>query len=55
MLVREFLKQLPNEIKPEVLKFAVLFEHRCKSGAKAIMHVEAFLARTMALLKMSRR
>jgi replication factor C subunit 3/5 len=25
-----------------VLKYACLFEHRCKHGSKAIMHIEAF-------------
>lgn len=42
---------LPEIIKPEVLKFAVMFEHRCKEGSKAIFHLEAFLARVMALYK----
>ena len=42
---------LPEAIKPEVLKFAVMFEHRCKEGSKAIFHIEAFLARVMALYK----
>ncbi len=61
ILAREFLKKqnnndknsaaLPEAIKPEVLKFAVMFEHRCKEGSKAIFHIEAFLARVMALYK----
>ena len=61
ILSREFLKKgsyndkqsaaLPDPIKPEVLKFAVMFEHRCKEGSKAIFHLEAFLARVMALYK----
>ena len=63
ILAREFLKKaspnekanqgasLPEPIKPEVLKFAVMFEHRCKEGSKAIFHLEAFLARVMALYK----
>jgi hypothetical protein len=42
---------LPEAIKPSVLKFAVLFEGRCKEGAKPIIHLEAFLARVMALVK----
>lgn len=56
-IVREFLKNveskstLPEPIKPEVLKFAVMFELRCRDGAKAIIHLEAFLARVMALYK----
>lgn len=62
ILAREFLKKpspgdkqqsasVPEPIKPEVLKFAVMFEHRCKEGSKAIFHLEAFLARVMALYK----
>jgi replication factor C subunit 3/5 len=61
ILARVFLKKpsagdnknasLPEPIKPEVLKFAVMFEHRCKEGSKAIFHLEAFLARVMALYK----
>jgi hypothetical protein len=61
VLAREFLKKhqpgdknsagLPEFIKPEVLKFAVMFEHRCKEGSKAIFHLEAFLARVMAIYK----
>jgi len=42
---------VPDPIKPEVLKFAVMFEHRCRDGAKAIIHLEAFLARVMSLYK----
>ena len=34
-----------------MLKYAVLFEGRCREGAKPIIHLEAFLARTMALTK----
>lgn len=61
VLSREFLKKstqqgpnnatLPEAIKHEVLRFAVMFEHRCKEGTKAIIHLEAFLARVMALIK----
>lgn len=42
---------MPEAIKPDVLKFAVMFEHRCKEGAKAIIHLEAFLARVMSIYK----
>ena len=56
-LAREFLKPtqssstLPEKIKPVVLKYAVLFEGRCREGSKPIIHLEAFLARVMALIK----
>ena len=55
-LAREFLKSggkggLPEQVKPMVLKFAVLFEGRCRDGSKPIIHLEAFLARVMSLVK----
>lgn len=56
-LCREFLKSqqsrttLPEPIKPQVLRFAVLFEGRCRDGSKPIIHLEAFTARVMALYK----
>jgi replication factor C subunit 3/5 len=42
-----------ESIKPDILKYVVIFDHRCKDGAKAIIHLEAFLARVMALIKRS--
>jgi hypothetical protein len=57
-LVREFLKSpaqskgsVPENIKPSVMRFAVLFEGRCVERAKSIIHLEAFVARTMALIR----
>lgn len=56
-LCREFLKPqasrstLPEQVKPAVLRFAVQFEGRCREGSKPIIHLEAFLARTMSLVK----
>lgn len=55
-LCREFLatksskSAVAEEIKPSVLRYAVVFEGRCRDGSKPIMHLEAFLARTMALI-----
>lgn len=42
---------MPEQVKPDILRFAVMFEHRCKEGAKAIIHLEAYLARVMCLYK----
>jgi replication factor C subunit 3/5 len=42
---------VPEQVKPEILRYAVLFEHRCKEGAKSIIHLEAYLARVMCLYK----
>jgi len=56
-LAREFLKveqsksTLPEPIKPGVLRYAVVFEGRCREGSKPIIHLEAFLARVMAMIK----
>lgn len=57
-LVREFLKSpaqskgsVHENIKPQVMRFAVLFEGRCVERAKAIIHLEAFVARVMALIR----
>jgi hypothetical protein len=54
--VREFLKPkdkgaVHDNIKPTVMGYAVLFEGRCIERAKAIIHLEAFLARVMALIR----
>jgi replication factor C subunit 3/5 len=33
----------------DVVQLAALFEHRCKVGSKEIFHIEAFIARFMAV------
>jgi hypothetical protein len=40
----------PDKMKPEMLRHAITYERRCKDGTKPIMHLEAFIARVMALL-----
>lgn len=60
-LVREFLKPasgnnrgggaVAEAIKPHVMRYAVIFEGRCTERAKVIIHLEAFLARVMALIR----
>jgi len=59
-LVREFLKSnqgnnrggaVAEPIKPQVMHYAVIFEGRCTERAKVIIHLEAFLARVMALIR----
>jgi replication factor C subunit 3/5 len=42
---------MPDAIKPEILRFAVMFDHRCKEGSKAVIHLEAFIARVMSIYK----
>jgi hypothetical protein len=36
-------------LKPEVIKWAAFYEHRCKLGAKQIFHLEAFVAKYMRI------
>ena len=51
LLVRFFMKRVDQSLQKHVLKYATIFEHRCKAGSKAIMHIEAYLARMMATVK----
>jgi hypothetical protein len=38
-----------DALKPEVIKWAAFYEHRCKMGAKQIFHLEAFVAKYMRI------
>ena len=50
-LTRELLKNLDDELKTEVLHWAAFYEHRLQCGSKEIFHLEAFVAKFMALYK----
>ncbi|KAH8071386.1 hypothetical protein JL721_4362 [Aureococcus anophagefferens] len=50
-LARELLKNLDDEMKAEVLKWAAFYEHRITQGNKDIFHLEAFVAKFMCLYK----
>eukprot|EP00892_Ulva_mutabilis_P011935 jgi/Ulvmu1/9113/UM005_0208.1 len=50
-LATELIKKLDDEVKHEVLKWAAFYEHRLQSGAKAVFHIEAFVAKVMAVYK----
>ncbi|KAH8071275.1 hypothetical protein JL720_11485 [Aureococcus anophagefferens] len=50
-LARELLKNLDDEMKAEVLKWAAFYEHRITQGNKEIFHLEAFVAKFMCLYK----
>lgn len=43
--------RLDSELKSEVCAWAAHFEHRLQTGQKAIIHLEAFVARFMAIYK----
>lgn len=52
-LTRALLKGVGNEpdLQIEILNVAALYEHRMLNGSKAIFHIEAFLAKFMAIYK----
>jgi replication factor C subunit 3/5 len=50
-LSRELLKNLDDELKAEVVKWAAFYEHRITQGSKEIFHLEAFVAKFMCLYK----
>ena len=50
-LTSELLLKLDSELKAEVCAYAAYFEHRLQLGQKAIIHLEAFVARFMAIYK----
>lgn len=50
-LLQELLLNCDGEIKSEIVHSAALFEHRLQTGQKAIYHIEAFVARFMAIYK----
>ena len=50
-LVRELMKALDDQLKHEVAHWAAYYEHRMCMGAKDIFHLEAFVAKFMAVYK----
>ncbi|XP_061660043.1 replication factor C subunit 3 [Syngnathoides biaculeatus] len=50
-LVRELLNNCDGHLKPEVAHMAAYYEHRLQLGNKAIYHLEAFVAKFMAVYK----
>lgn len=50
-LAMELTKNLDDAIKQEVLEWAAFYEHRIAMGSKEIFHLEAFLAKFMAIYK----
>lgn len=50
-LVTELLHNCDGQLKTEVAHMAAYYEHRLQMGSKAIYHLEAFIAKFMALYK----
>ena len=51
VLVRELMKALDDQLKHEVCHWAAYYEHRLQTGSKEIFHLEAFVAKFMAIYK----
>ncbi len=50
-LAMELMKNLDDELKHDVLEAAAFYEHRIALGSKDIFHLEAFVAKFMAVYK----
>ena len=50
-LVNEIMKSLDDSLKHEVVYWAAYYEHRLRQGSKEIFHLEAFIAKFMAIYK----
>lgn len=50
-LVAELLGRVDQEHAPAICLWAARFDHRLATGAKAVVHLEAFAARFMAIYK----
>jgi replication factor C subunit 3/5 len=50
-LAMELTKNLDDELKFQVIEAAAFYEHRIAMGSKDIFHLEAFIAKYMALYK----
>jgi replication factor C subunit 3/5 len=50
-LTRELMKSLDDVLKHEVAYWAAYYEHRIVQGSKDIFHLEAFVAKFMAIYK----
>jgi replication factor C subunit 3/5 len=48
-LTWKLVAKTPEELKPEVVKWAAFYEHRIRLGSKVIFHLEAFVAKYMRL------
>jgi len=48
-LLKELIKNCDGNLKTEITQWAAFYEHRLNKGSKAIFHLEAFVAKFMAV------
>ena len=50
-LLKELVANCDGQLKSEITQVAAFYEHRLQLGQKAIYHLEAFVAKFMAVYK----
>ena len=50
-LTGDLVNNLDDSVKLEVIEWAAFYEHRLSTGSKDIFHLEAFVAKFMAIYK----
>ncbi len=50
-LLEELVSNCDGQLKSEITQVAAYYEHRLQMGQKAIYHIEAFIAKFMAIYK----
>ncbi len=50
-LTAVLMRKVDNQIKHDVVRWAAFYEHRMSTGTKPIFHLEAFVAKFMAIYK----
>ena len=53
-MTKIFTKKFPSQINPKALEVAVLTDYRVRLGSKDIMHLEAYVASMMVLVRQSK-
>eukprot|EP00457_Paulinella_chromatophora_P010889 gb/GEZN01011008.1/.p1 GENE.gb/GEZN01011008.1/~~gb/GEZN01011008.1/.p1 ORF type:complete len:370 (+),score=68.10 gb/GEZN01011008.1/:27-1136(+) len=50
-LSKALLRRVDDQLRHEVIRWAAFYEHRLRTGSKPIFHLEAFVAKFMAIYK----
>ncbi|KAJ2297999.1 Replication factor C (RF-C) subunit [Coemansia sp. RSA 2706] len=53
VVAAQLIDGVAEQLKPEVARHAAFYEHRLQTGQKAIVHLEAFMAKFMSVYKRS--
>lgn len=51
-LTFKLVRQIDDDLKPEIIRWSAFYEHRIKTGTKSIFHLEAFVAKFMRVYEM---